>query len=316
LTLEQINEPVLPADSELQIARLRAIVDAGESVDLHAHSRHSDGDWSPPDLVADAARLGLALISLTDHDTVDGQRAAARTAGERGLLFLNGMEVSLTVEGRLYHVLAYDFDPNSATWGRFAAARARRFEAYQLACFDNARARGYPVDPDVARDEAGRLRDQPLAYALERGGFAPTPDAARQLARDLALPRPPSLTYQDVFEFADLLGPHEAVFSVAHPARNQAGVSVRLTDEDLRTMRRAIPVVALEATHPYHSAADVAFYADLASMHGLAVTCGSDAHGQRLRRPLQRYSAALCRDFLNLIAERWSARSRTSLVKV
>src|SRR5579871_5438349 len=93
LTLEQIRESNHSADLDRQTSRLRAIVDAGEPVDLHAHSRHSDGDWSPPDLVADAAQLGLRLISLTDHDTVDGQRAAAQAADEHGLLFLNGMEV-------------------------------------------------------------------------------------------------------------------------------------------------------------------------------------------------------------------------------
>jgi hypothetical protein len=124
------------------------------------------------------------------------------------------------------------------------------------------------------------------------------------------------LTYQDVFEFADLLGPEEAVFSVAHPGRNQSGVSVRLTEDDLRVFQRALPLVALEATHPYHTSADVAYYAELAARHGLAVTCGSDAHGVRHRRPLQRYPAILCRDFLELIHARWVARARTDLVSV
>src|SRR5581483_6250182 len=95
------------------VDRLKALRDAAEetSIDLHSHSRHSDGDWTPPELLADAGRLGLDLLSLTDHDTVDGQTAARLAAAEHGILALTGMEVSLTVEGRLYHVLAYDFDP-------------------------------------------------------------------------------------------------------------------------------------------------------------------------------------------------------------
>jgi predicted metal-dependent phosphoesterase TrpH len=308
--------PIDPLDRVYHAARLRELVDRGEPVDLHSHSRHSDGDWTPPDLIADAAQLGLKLVSLTDHDTVGGQVAAEAAAIEHDILFLTGMEVSLTVEGRLYHVLCFDFDPRSSTWDRFAAARARRFEDYYLSTFDVARSRGYAVEPDVVRDASGRLNDLSLATAIERGGFAPSIDAARNLIRGILPPRPPSLTYQDVFEFADRLGPEEAVFSVAHPGRNQSGVSVRLTEDDLRAFRRALPLVALEATHPYHTAADVAYYAELAARHGLAVTCGSDAHGVRHRRPLQRYSAVLCRDFLELIHARWVARARTDLVSV
>jgi predicted metal-dependent phosphoesterase TrpH len=314
--LATIDNPIDPVDCEHFATRLRDLIDSGEPVDLHSHSRHSDGDWTPPELIADAANLGLRLVSLTDHDTVDGQLAAAAAALEQDLLFLTGMEVSLTVEGRPYHVLCFDFDPRSSTWDRFASARARRFESYYLGTFDVARSQGYAVDPDAVRDASGRLTDQSLAQALEKGGFATSIEAARSLVRGFLPPRPPSLTYQDIFEFAELLGPEEAVFSVAHPGRNQAGVSVRLTEDDLRIIEKALPLVALEATHPYHTAADVGYYAELAAKHGLAVTCGSDAHGFRHRRPLQRYPAVLCREFLGLICERWTTRARPGLVSV
>jgi predicted metal-dependent phosphoesterase TrpH len=314
--LESTSFQTLGAERAEHASRLRDVIDAGAGVDLHSHSRNSDGDWTPGELVADAKKIGLSLISLSDHDTVAGQETARRAAAEEGLLFLTGIEVSVTVERRLYHILGYDLDPTSPTWERFAAKRARQFEAYHLQTFELARQRGYAVDPDVARSPDGRFRDRPLAIALERAGLAPSLEAAQQLARSILPPRPAELTYLDVFEFADLLVSDEAVFSVAHPARNQAGVSVRLSEDDLRTILRALPLVALEATHPYHAAADVAHYADLAAKFGLAVTCGSDAHGQRHRRPLQRYPAILCRDFLEQIHERWVARARIELVVV
>jgi 3',5'-nucleoside bisphosphate phosphatase len=296
---------------ERDAARLGAVLEAGDAVDLHSHSRHSDGDWTPTELIADASRLGLRLLSLTDHDTVSGQIEARSAAADADLLFLTGMEVSLSVNGRLYHVLGYDHDPASPTWQRFAELRQTRRERYDLAQFEQLGAKGYAVSPDLARDAEGRLVPGPLAVALQRGGHAPTIEAAHQLIRGLGLHQPIELTYQDVFEFAELLGPEEAVFSVAHPGRDQAGVSVRLTEEDLATLVRAIPLVALEATHPYHQSADVAHFASLAAQHGLAVTCGSDAHGLRHRRPLLRHPAVVCQDFLELIRARWLARART-----
>jgi predicted metal-dependent phosphoesterase TrpH len=40
--------------------------------DLHLHTRYSDGTYTPEELVRQAKRQGLALIALTDHDTVEG----------------------------------------------------------------------------------------------------------------------------------------------------------------------------------------------------------------------------------------------------
>ena len=51
-------------------------------VDLHLHSSVSDGVLSPAELVAKAAELGLTVISLTDHDNVDGIAPALEAAEE------------------------------------------------------------------------------------------------------------------------------------------------------------------------------------------------------------------------------------------
>ncbi len=295
-------------------ARLARVLDTGDSVDLHSHSRHSDGDWTPTEIVHDAKQLGLTLLSLTDHDTVTSQEEAARAAVSEGILYLTGMEVSLTIQGRLYHVLCYDYDPTAPTWAAFAEARARRREKYQLDLFAQLATRGYDVSPDLARDPTGRFLANPLAEAVYRAGRAQSVEAAQQLVRGLYLRPRIEITYQDVEEFGSLLQPGDAVFSVAHPARQQQDVSVRLTEADLVTFKDTIPLVALEATHPYHSSADVVAFADLAAKHGLAVTCGSDAHGIRQRRPLQKYSAVLSRDFLEIVRRRWAERARAPVL--
>lgn len=297
LGLRELEDLIAQADSE------------EAAVDLHSHSRHSDGDWTPPELIADAEKLGLRLISLTDHDTVAGQVAARFHAAERGLIYLTGMEVSLLVEGRLYHVLAYDFDPASPTWERFAEVRQARRERFTLPLFEQLAARGYAVSSDVARDENGRLVPNALGVALEKAGLAPSADAGRTMARNLGLSYPTEMTYLDVHDFAGLLRPGEAVFSVAHPARHQAGVSVRLSADDLKVLRSTIPLVALEAYHPYHPPTDVEHYRGLAAEHDLAVTTGSDAHGVRHARPLRRHQAALSRGFLETIRDRWRGRA-------
>ena len=41
-------------------------------VDLHFHSTASDGKYKPAELIAKAAALGLKVIALTDHDSIEG----------------------------------------------------------------------------------------------------------------------------------------------------------------------------------------------------------------------------------------------------
>ena len=41
-------------------------------IDLHTHSRASDGTQTPTELMHAAADAGLDVVALTDHDTVGG----------------------------------------------------------------------------------------------------------------------------------------------------------------------------------------------------------------------------------------------------
>ncbi|GAB7004180.1 PHP domain-containing protein [Nocardioides sp. AN3] len=80
-------------------------------IDLHTHSRVSDGTDSPDELVRAAQAAGLDVVALTDHDTADGWDEAAATAHELGIELVRGMEISTTHEGRSVHLLGYLPDP-------------------------------------------------------------------------------------------------------------------------------------------------------------------------------------------------------------
>ena len=53
-------------------------------IDLHTHSRASDGTQTPAELVRAAVRAGLDVVALTDHDTAAGWAEAAAAGGGRG----------------------------------------------------------------------------------------------------------------------------------------------------------------------------------------------------------------------------------------
>ncbi|MET7638311.1 PHP domain-containing protein [Streptomyces sp. NPDC005438] len=86
-------------------------------IDLHTHSTASDGTDSPAELVRGAARAGLDVVALTDHDTVAGHPEAIR-ALPPGLTLVTGAEMSCRWNGITLHMLAYLFDPEEPEFRR------------------------------------------------------------------------------------------------------------------------------------------------------------------------------------------------------
>lgn len=82
-------------------------------IDLHSHTNVSDGQDSPLDLVNYAKEVGVAVLAITDHDTVDGWQALKNRESSKGLLIVPGAEISCRTEsGMSVHMLGYLFDPN------------------------------------------------------------------------------------------------------------------------------------------------------------------------------------------------------------
>jgi hypothetical protein len=77
-------------------------------IDLHVHTNASDGKYTPAELVNLAARNGLGLLAITDHDTVSGiapALEAARAFPE--LKIIPGVEISSHAPGSEVHLLGY-----------------------------------------------------------------------------------------------------------------------------------------------------------------------------------------------------------------
>ncbi len=79
--------------------------------DLHTHSTFSDGVLSPTDLIDLAYRRGVRIMSLTDHDTIEGlPEALAAAARYPDLPLIPGVEISTDVPGNEVHVLGHFID--------------------------------------------------------------------------------------------------------------------------------------------------------------------------------------------------------------
>lgn len=138
--------------------------------DLQSHSRYSDGALAPAEVVVAATAAGVELLSLTDHDTVDGVREAADAASEMGTRLVTGVEISaLDLTSADLHILGYLVDPRDPVLLErlegYRADRERRTDAMAGAL----RELGFELDerPLESRIAAGKPIGRPhIAQAV------------------------------------------------------------------------------------------------------------------------------------------------------
>lgn len=99
------------------------------NIDLHSHSRCSDGMLMPAELVARAASNGAKALALTDHDMVKGVKEAREACVKAGIHFVPGVEISITWGGRSVHIVGLHVDETNQDFMRnLDANRSGRVE--------------------------------------------------------------------------------------------------------------------------------------------------------------------------------------------
>src|SRR4030043_2300328 len=87
-------------------------------IDLHIHSRSSDGAFTVEEIVKEAKLRNIGLMSITDHDSIGCQEIAMDLAGKVGIRYVSGVELNVTFSHPKYHegkavsldFLGYQFD--------------------------------------------------------------------------------------------------------------------------------------------------------------------------------------------------------------
>lgn len=78
---------------------------------LHIHSNCSDGSDSVEVLAKKVSESGLEVVSLTDHDTIDGLEKFESLL-PKNIKFIKGVELTCLAEDIKCHLLGYNFNPS------------------------------------------------------------------------------------------------------------------------------------------------------------------------------------------------------------
>lgn len=246
------------------------------------HTTASDGLLTPAALMARVVEVGLTTISVTDHDTLGALAEVRKLAAAVNVRVLPGIEVTSVYNERDVHVLGYFIDEDDAAFAAFLTrGRSQRIErareiATKLASL------GCPIDiervfTDASRRGASVARPL-IADALMRHGHV----TSRQEAFDryLASGRPAFVARvgSSPMEVVDAIHRARGIASLAHP-----GVT---RQPDLIEPLAAHGLDALEAYHTDHTPEVQEDVLATARRLNLAVSGGSDYHGDDSRRPL------------------------------
>ncbi|HXG03960.1 MAG TPA: PHP domain-containing protein [Candidatus Binatia bacterium] len=246
---------------------------SGGAVDLHAHTTASDGTLPPRELVRTAARHGVRVLAVTDHDSTEGLAEALDEAGRLGLTIVPGLEINCDVEGAEIHVLGYLGDWQAAWFQEFLREQRAERVARVHRIAERLAALGLPIDPAevfaLAGDGApGRPH---VAQVMVNRGYVRTVREA--FDRYLKAGGPASVPRRR-------LSPAEAVAVI----RRAGGVPV-LAHPGLADRDALIPglveagLMGIEAYYAEHSPAQTEAYLALCRRFDLVATGGSDYHG-------------------------------------
>ncbi len=245
-------------------------------IDLHAHTTRSDGDLSPTELVARAAKHGVTVLAVTDHDTMAGVPEALSAAALHGIDVLPGVEISVTYTSGSLHLLGYfpEAAPEPLTTRLRELAAGRRSRAEEVVRLLGAL--GAPITMADVESRAGGTIGRPhVAEALIATGHV----ATRQEAFDRFLHDhgPAWVPHTGILpdEAVQLVRDSGGAPVLAHPG------TLRLGTQHLDSLVAKLThhgLVGIEVYRPEHTPDQRAAYRKLARRHDLIMCGGSDFH--------------------------------------
>lgn len=256
------------------------------SIDLHCHTKLSDGSLGIDDLIMVAKKSGMTAIAITDHDSLAGTRRGQMIGERLGIQVIPGVEFSAydSKRGNRVHILCYlpEFpDRLEGLCRKISNARKRAGQFMILKA-----AQRYPITPDfVIRCASGstNIYKQHIMHALVECGY--TTEIFGELYHELFSPESDKniiskIEYPEPAEIIEAIHEAGGIAVLAHPGWYD---NFELLEEELIPLG----IDGVEVWHPKNSESDRERLISAAKKNKLLMTGGSDFHGAYNEVPTQ-----------------------------
>ena len=246
-------------------------------IDLHTHSTASDGSMRPAELVRYARETGLAVIALTDHDSMGGVEEAIEEGKKIGVEVVAGVEIGVEFKPEM-HMLGYFFGDSYENIREVLEELRQNREKRNPQIVEKLNELGFAITMEEVREAAGgNVIGRPhIAKVLVDKGYAES--VSEVFEKYLSAGRP-------AYFKKDRLTPGQGMQEIlkaggvpvlAHPLYLERDWDQL---DDLLARLKQEGLKGLEVYYTDHSEEDIVQYRKLAEKHGLVMTGGSDFHG-------------------------------------
>jgi len=266
-------------------------------IDLHIHSKSSDGAYTVEEIVREAKQKNIGFMSITDHDTIGCQEVAIGLVRKTGIHYISGVELNVTFSHPRFHegksvsldFLGYQFDPKSnelnaklQQMARYREERAAKIMKNLNAEFEkegNEKLTKNDFDLIQASVDGTLGRPHIADYLVKKRLVQNRQEAFDKYLVKCDVPKYP-LYLEDASKLVRNAGGR---LVLAHP-NDPHGTSLvgltRLLPEQTEIVQESM-LAFIDGVECWHSRSDtetISHYVKFAKEHNLIMTGGSDCH--------------------------------------
>ena len=252
------------------------------AIDLHTHTTHSDGTFTPENLIKLAKEQQLSAISITDHDIATANEEGLYYSKKLGLNYIPGVELSIRHElpgsGHL-HLLGLFIDHKDHNLNKVLDyLRDERSKRNQI-ILTRLEELGKPISMEELQQEAGEGsvgRPHIARLMMKKGYVLNVKEAFQQFLTNGA----PAYVDKEKLEAAraiDLIHNAGGMAVISHPISLGFRLYADIADEIITLKKMGLE--GIEVYYPSHSKNIIQWLQKFAGDNDLLMTGGSDFHG-------------------------------------
>ena len=115
-------------------------------IDLQLHSKYSDGFLSPKSIAKMLDKFEVKIASLTDHNSIAGQKEFQKACTSYGIKTIFGLELYARHNNYTFNVLWYNYDLNSEKLLSLLKRTWKRREKNMLEMIEEVKKKGLQID--------------------------------------------------------------------------------------------------------------------------------------------------------------------------
>lgn len=254
-------------------------------IDLHTHSYFSDGECSPEEVIEEAKKRNVSVLSITDHNFLPENEIPRKYAKNNSIILIDGIEIS-TVYRSLnsttsLHILGYGrkleriilnkgLEKTIAGYNNRAHAIIDKLNTlFPKLLLDFHSLRISTKEVYISRNTLARILVEHLGNTL----------SIKDTLKKYVFVEEDDAWMMTPEESFSLIASAGGIPILAHSGRELRKIGLAKYEEMVAHFVKE-GLLGLEVYYPKHTAEEISFMKDIANKYNLFITGGSDWHGK------------------------------------